>query len=136
MMPRNNFYAQLRPLPKTQGFTWDWSDYWIWEDARTPRTYATRYRHITGRRADWEWTPNRVRFDAAPGREAGTVEIQMGTFTPGFETFLVRTDEGGWKPAGRTFTWRLHPGRNRLRMRVRNIMGVEGTVSEIAVEYQ
>ncbi|MBN2583619.1 MAG: transglutaminase domain-containing protein [Planctomycetes bacterium] len=135
MMPRNNFYAQQYPLPKTQGFHWDWSDYWVWEDARTPRSYAYRYRNITGRRADWEWTLNRVRFDAACRDEPGTVAVQMGTFTPGFETFLVNIDSKGWQPSGRQLTWSLHDGRNRIEMRVRNVLGVEGPVSHMEIDY-
>jgi len=135
MMPRNNFYAQERPLPKTQGFHWDWSDYWVWEDARTPASYAYRYRHITGRRADWDWTLNQVRFDATCRDEAGAVAVQMGTVTPGFETFLANIDDQGWTPSAATVVWRLHEGRNRLQMRVRNVLGVEGPVSCMEIQY-
>ncbi|NIA20524.1 MAG: hypothetical protein GWP05_00840 [Anaerolineaceae bacterium] len=135
MMPRNNFYSQQYPLPKTQGFAWDWTGYWVWEDARTPRSYATRYRNITGRRSDWLWTLNQVRFDAACGKKPGTVEIQMGTQTPNFETFLVNVDGKGWRPSGRAFQWRLHGGRNRLRMRTRNSAGVEGAISFLELDY-
>jgi len=135
MMPRNNFYSQERPLPKTQGFHWDWSDYWVWEDARTPASYAYRYRYITGRRADWDWTLNQVRFDATCEEEARAVTVRMGTVTPGFETFLVNIDDAGWWPSGATLRWRLHEGLNRLRMRVRNVLGVEGPVSRLEIQY-
>ena len=134
MMPRNNFYSQPYPLPKTQGFTWDWSEYWVWEDRQTPKSYAYRYRNITARRADWEWTPNRVRFDASCGGKPRTVDVQMGTFTPGFETFLVRVDGKEWQPSGRTFAWALHDGRNRLEMRSRNAAGVDGPVSHLELD--
>ena len=134
MMPRNNFYSQPYPLPKTQGFTWDWSEYWIWEDRQTPQSYAYRYRNITARRADWEWTPNRVRFDASCGGAPRTIDVQMGTFTPGFETFVVRVDGKEWHPSGRTFAWTLHEGRNRLEMRARNVAGVDGPVSHLELD--
>ena len=131
MMPRNNFYSQIRPLPKTQGFTWDYSDYWTWEDARTPPHYAYRYRNITGRRADWQWTPNRVRFGATWSADTPSLTVRMSTVTPGFKTFVVRTDDGPWRPSGRALTWRLREGRNKLEMRTRNVLGVEGAVSSI-----
>jgi len=135
MMPRNNFYSEQYPLPKTQGFSWDWTGYWIWEDAKTPRSYAARYRNITGRRSDWLWTLNQVRFDAAYGTGPGTVEIQMGTQTPNFDTFLVNVDGEGWKASGRKFQWALHSGRNRLEMRTRNTVGVEGPASFVELDY-
>ncbi len=101
MMPRNNFYSEQYPLPRTQGLTWDWTGHWIWEDAKTPRSYATRYRHITGRRSDWVWTLNQVRFDAVYGKASGTIDIQMGTQTPNFDTFLINVDGKGWQASGR-----------------------------------
>jgi transglutaminase-like putative cysteine protease len=134
MMPRNNFYSQIRPLPKTQGFTWDYSDYWIWEDAQTPPHYAYRYRNITGRRSDWQWTPNRVRFDTTCSADSRALTVRMSTVTPGFKTFVIRTDGGPWRPVGRDLTWTLHVGRNKLEMRTRNALGVEGAVSSIELD--
>ena len=130
-MPRNNFYSQLTPLPKTQGFAWDYTDYWLWEDARTPQYHAYRYRNITGRRSDWEWTLNRVRFDATYGSDPHTLQVRMSTVTPGFETFQVRLDGGEWKAAGATFSWPLKAGRNKLEMRARNVLAVEGATSSV-----
>jgi hypothetical protein len=43
-------------------------------------------------------------------------------------------DQQGWKASSRDFTWALHPGRNRLEMRVGNNAGILGPVSFLEVE--
>ena len=130
-MPRNNFYAKPNPIPMTQGTHWDWSDFIVWDNPQMPLQY--RYRHFTSRRSDIEWTINQVRYDLACSREADTLTVQMGTVTPYFETFLVRRGTGEWVKSGRSFDWKLEPGRNRLEMRVRNSSGVLGPVSHVEV---
>jgi hypothetical protein len=88
------------------------------------------------RESDLEWTLNQVRFSASYGEAPGMLEIQMGTVTPYLDTFLVKTDDGGWAPSTRVVQWRLHPGRNRLEMRVRNKAGVLGRVSHVELDYE
>jgi len=133
-MPRNNFYAHRFPEPIDQGrTTWAWSDYWQWWDERTPRMWQVN--HCIRRESDVHWTINQVRWAAEWGRRKGTVEVVMGTVTPDFDTYLVSIDGGEWRPSGETLTWKLHPGRNRLQMRVRNRAGVLGRVSRIALNY-
>jgi len=132
-VPRNNFYASPRPLPRLQGWNyWDWTGFWSWDIPGTPRDW--RYRHFTSRRSDVLWTINQVRFAAGWGKQPGSLAITMGTVTPNFETFLVRTGGGEWTPSGASTTWKPAPGRNRLEMRVRNTSGVLGPVSFIEVE--
>ena len=75
-MPRNNFYAKPYPQPKTQGCHWDWSEYWCWEDAQTPRRWP--YRNFTARRSDLAWTINQVCFDAAIGERPGVADRANG----------------------------------------------------------
>lgn len=133
-MPRNNFLSRPRPVPMCQGAHWDWPDFIIYEDG--PATKQWLYRNFTARRSDIAWTINQVHFDATCGGKPGAIEVQMGTFTPYFETFLVRLDGGAWRPEKRAFTWALRPGRNRLEMRARNTSGVEGPISHIEVDYQ
>ena len=133
-LPRNNFLTQPYPQPKTQGSHWDWSEYWCWEDAQMPKRWL--YHNFTARRNDLNWSINQVRFDAAITDHPGALVLQMGTFTPYFDTFLVKTDEqSGWQKSSRTLPWQLHPGRNRIEMRVRNQSGVEGPVSFLEVDY-
>jgi len=133
-VPRNNFLAKPYPQPLTQGAHWDWTDYWCWEDALTPKRWL--YRNFTARRSDVSWTLNQVHFDATLQDRPGAVAIQMGTFTPYFDTFLVRQDGQDWKESARTFTWDLQPGHNRLEMRTRTQAKVQGPLSYLEVEYR
>jgi hypothetical protein len=132
-VPRNNFYAHRFPEPLHQGLTWSWTGYWNLEDARTPR--LSRYGRYTHRRSDIEWTLNQVRWAAAPAEQPGKVRLVMGTVTPDFDTFLVSTDGGEWRPSADTLNWPLHAGKNRVEMRVRNRAGVLGRKSWLEVEY-
>ena len=131
-IPRNNFYAKPYPQPMTQGCHWDFSEYWCWEDAATPKRYL--YRNFTARRNDLNWTINQVCFDATIGNRPGSLAIQMGTVTPYFDAFLVKVDRQPWKESPRAFVWKLHSGRNRLEMRTRNKAGILGPVSFLEVE--
>jgi transglutaminase-like putative cysteine protease len=131
-IPRNNFYEHPYPQPKTQGAHWDWSDYWCWEDAATPKRWL--YRHFTARRSDVNWTINQVRFDATLTETPDMVSMQMGTVTPFFDTFLVNVDGQGWTESPGKFGWPLHPGRNRLEMRIRNTSGIQGPASFLELE--
>jgi hypothetical protein len=131
-MDRNNFYGQPLPVPKTQGATWDYSDYWLWDDGRQEPVW--RYRHVTARRSDLQWTINQVRYAVECDPQPNTLRVQMVTQTPSFDTFLVNANGGGWTPSGSSFLWTLQPGRNRLEMRVRNTSGVEGIVSFIELD--
>jgi transglutaminase-like putative cysteine protease len=131
-LPRDNFYEKPYPRPKTQGVDWNWSDYWCWEDATTPKRWL--YRNFTARRSDLNWTINQVRFDAAIMERPGALRVQMGTVTPYLDTFLVNMNDQGWKESTPVFAWNLRPGRNRLEMRVRNTSGVQGPVSFLEVE--
>ncbi len=130
-VPRNNFYAHSHPQPITQGCTWDWSEYWCWEDAATPKRWL--YHHFTSRRNDLDWSINQVCFAATVTERPGALAIVMGTVTPYLESFLVKLDQQGWKASSRAFTWALHPGRNRLEIRVRNNAGILGPVSFLEV---
>lgn len=130
-LPRNNFYEKPYPQPKTQGVDWNYSDYWRWEDPTTPKQWM--YRNFTARRSDLNWTINQVRFDATIADQPGTIQIQMGTVTPYFDSFLVNTNGHEWNPSPRSFAWNLRPGPNRLEMRVRNTSGVLGPISFLEV---
>jgi hypothetical protein len=132
-MPRNNFYAHRFPEPIQQGRGWCWTGYWLWQDARTPRQW--RFGQYTRRLSDMQWTINQVRWAAAPAKTPGTVGVTMGTVTPDLETFEVSIDGGLWQPSVAKFEWRLHPGKNRVEMRIRTRSGILGRKSWIELDY-
>ncbi len=132
-IPRSDWFARPRPLPHCQGWNdWDWTDAWLWHDRRTPR--LLNYGRYTNRRGDIEWTINEVVFGARAGASPRTIELDLGTTTPFFDTFLVRTNDGPWTPADAQYVWRLREGVNRIEMRIRNTAGVVGPVSFLEVE--
>lgn len=133
-MPRNNFFAHRFPEPLKQGLTWSWTGYWNWEDARTPRQW--RFGRYTGRRSDINWTINQVRWAATAAEQPGTIRISLGTVTPDFDTFLLSSDGAEWGSTPARLNWRLHAGKNRIEMRVRNRAGVVGPKSWIEVNYK
>jgi len=60
----------------------------------------------------------------------------LSTLTPNFDSFLVSIDGQEWESRPRNFTWTLHPGNNRLAMRVRNAANVLGRVSHLELQYE
>lgn len=90
--------------------------------------------HRVARRADFEWTLNQAHFVLEPEEPSGTLRIHLDTETPSFDTFLAEIDGGEKKPVVSGFKWRLHPGKNSLRVRPRNVTGREGIPSWIARE--
>ena len=133
-VPRNDWYSRPQPLPYEQGFTWDWSDYWVWEHPRVPRMY--HYHYYTAPKADMAWTINQVCFDAERGAKPGALQVQMGTVTPNFDTFLARVDHGDFQAVDAAYLWKLHRGANQLALRVRNRSGVLGPVSRLEVAWR
>jgi hypothetical protein len=136
MVPRNNFFSQEYPVPKTQGISWDWTGYWLWEDRQTPRGWQYCYHNYTSRRSDLLWTINQVRFSAEYGTRPGLLDIRLGTVTPGLDSFQVNIDNKGWSKTKARFFWALHQGKNRIEMRVRNQAGICGPVSFVEVNYK
>ena len=113
---RNNYMTQPNPHPRTEGAgDWNYPDFWMWDDGRTLTQY--RYRNLTARRADLEWTINETCFDAAYAAKPDTLAMQLCTVTPYFDAFMVNVDGKGWQKSDRTFDWTLHPGKNRVEMR-------------------
>ena len=62
------------------------------------------------------------------------LRVGLKTMTPNFKTFLVRTDDGEWKPSRDTFAWKLHSGTNRMEAKTVNLFAVDGPVSSAVVE--
>lgn len=62
--------------------------------------------------------------------------MEVNTFTPGFETFLIRINNGKWvAKKNAVWQWKLKTGLNKIEVRVRNVRGVLGPISCIKVTY-
>ena len=87
----------------------------------------------TRERRQIEWTPGvpdlRVR-QTAPAE----LEVRITSVTPNLKTTIVRTDGGDWRTLndGR-LAWKLHTGDNRLEVRTRNVLDVDGPIVMAAV---
>ena len=132
-LPRNNFYAHAYPQPMTQGCGWDWSEYWWWEDAATPKQWLYRHFTVPPQRPGLEHQPglfrgHRDRAARGPGDHDGDRHAL-------FREFPGETGPAGLEGVVRGISPGLcTPGRNRLEMRVRNNAGVLGPVSFLEVE--
>jgi transglutaminase-like putative cysteine protease len=134
LIPRSNFLEKQAPLPLNQGMRgWFWTGHYAWTDADYPASLL--YGNRVHRRGNWEWTLNQARFtleaDGAPGR----LKVHLDTQTPGFDTFLADIDGKAARPVTSGFIWQLHPGRNRLEVRPRNIAGREGITSRVVIDH-
>jgi len=134
MIPRSNFLQAKSPLPLSQGTDeWAWTGHYVWTDAEVPA--GLLFGNRVTKRGDFEWTLNQARYALEPGKAPGTVRVHLDTETPSFETFLAEIDGGGKQSVASGFMWMLHPGKNEMRVRPRNVAGREGIPSWIALEY-
>ncbi|MBU6400879.1 MAG: transglutaminase-like domain-containing protein, partial [Verrucomicrobia bacterium] len=134
MIPRSNFLQAKSPLPLNQGTDeWSWTGHYVWTDAVVPA--GLLFGHRVARHNDFEWTLNQARFVLEPLPKPGVLRVHLDTETPSFETYLAEIDGGAKRPVSSGFTWTLHPGTNRLRVRPQNVAGRQGIPSWITVEY-
>ena len=134
MIPRSNFLQEKSPLPLSQGTDeWSWTGHYVWTDAEAPA--GLLFGHRVTKRGDFEWTLNQAHYVLEPGKASGIFRVHLDTETPSFETFLAEIDAGEKKSVVSGFTWKLHPGKNQLRVRPRNVAGREGIPSSITLEY-
>ena len=64
-------------------------------------------------------------------RHNDDLTVKLETLTPNFKQFEVELDGSDWRATKESFTWKLHPGTNKLRVRARNQFEVAGPISEI-----
>jgi len=134
MIPRSNFLQETSPLPLNQGTEeWSWTGHYVWTDAEVPA--GLLFGHRVSKRSDFEWTLNQAHYALEPATKPGSFWVHLDTETPSFDTFLAEIDGGEKKSIASGFTWTLHPGKNHLRVRPRNVSGREGIPSWIAFEY-
>ena len=105
----------------------------MWTDTQAPA--GLLFGHRVTRHEDFEWTLNQAHFVLEPSQAPGAFRVHLDTETPSFETFLAEIDSGEEKSVASGFAWTLHPGKNQLRVRPRNVTGREGIPSWITLEY-
>ena len=133
LIPRSNFLEQKWPLPLNNGkFGWTWSGFEVWTDADVPAEMI--YPNLVTRKGNFQWTLNQAHFALEPAPTPGAFLVHLDTETPGFETFLAKIDGGEQSPVTPIFTWKLHAGRNRLKVWPRNIAGRDGIASWMDLE--
>ena len=86
---------------------------------------------FTRREADVYPDVGTCRLELSEGERPGTVRVEVGTLTPGFEALLVKIDGGEFRPAELKFDWYVHEGENRLAVRTRNQLGACGKESNL-----
>jgi hypothetical protein len=134
VIPRNDFLTNPLPVPVHTGAEmWGWDGFLNWYDEKFPR--RLEYQLQTDRSLDFYEPLNQAELYLNESSEAGVINVEIDTFTPGFETFLVKYDDGTWKEAKARFAWNLKPGRNRIDARVRALKGVLGPISTVELLY-
>lgn len=86
---------------------------------------------------DWNFPLNEVEIDLTrPGFAEGVLDLEFSTHTPGFDTYLLKLDNGQWETAGSRLLWKLKSGGNTLEIVSRNKWGRTGPPSRIALQYK
>jgi len=135
IIPRNDFLTNPLPVPVHTGATmWGWDGFLNFYDDKFPKRWE--YQHYSNRAIDFYEPLNQAEVYLNETNERGALEIEIDTFTPGFDTFLVRFNEGKWMEQKQPkLLWSLKGGKNRVEARVRNVRGVLGPVSALDVTY-
>lgn len=135
IIPRNDFLTNPRPVPVRQGASmWGWDGFLNHYDDLFPK--REEYDFYSDRALDFYEPLNQTEITLAETGGRGGLAAVLNTFTPGFDTFLVRVDNGRWTAqTAPEFLWKLRAGMNRIEARVRNVRGVLGPVSTLDVTY-
>ena len=135
VIPRNDFLSHPLPVPVHTGTTmWGWDGFLNYHDEKFPKRWE--YQRYSGRALDFYEPLNQAVVSLEETADRGVLKVDIETFTPGFETFLVRINDGPWiEQRSPVRVWTLKPGRNSLEAQVRNVRGVRGPLSELEVNY-
>ncbi len=135
IIPRNDFLTHPTPVPVHQGTTmWGWDGFLNFHDAQFPKRWE--YQRYSDRALDFYEPLNQAQVSLAETADRGVLKVEVDTFTPGLETFLVRVDDGKWtEQKSPAWMWTLRPGKNGLEVRVRNVRSVLGPPSALEVTY-
>jgi hypothetical protein len=131
--PRDDFLTNPRPVPVHTGASaWGWDGFLNWYDEKFPK--LREHPRQTNRPLDFYEPLNQAEVYLSETEERGVLAVEISTFTPGFDTFLVRYDDGKWTEQKQpSWMWALRPGKNCIEARARNVRGVLGPVSLVEV---
>lgn len=133
LIPRSNFLEQKWPLPLDNGKSgWTWTGFDVWTDADVPAQLL--HPNLITRPGNFEWTLDQAHFVLEPTSTPNEILVHLDTVTPGFESFLANIDGKAESPVSAVFTWKLHAGRNQLKVWPRNNAGRDGIASWIDLE--
>ncbi|MFA6471863.1 MAG: hypothetical protein WCU00_07465 [Candidatus Latescibacterota bacterium] len=135
IIPRNDFLSHPVPVPVHTGATmWGWSGFLNYYDEKFPKRYE--YQTYSNRALDFYEPLNQSELYLNETAERGVLNVEVNTFTPGFDTFLVRLNDGKWVEQKQpVWLWALKAGKNCLEVRARNARGVLGPISMMNVTY-
>src|ERR1043165_2524577 len=70
--------------------------------------------------------------------EGDKINVAIKTMTPNFGEYRMQVDGAGWnmdrKSDRENFTWKVHPGTNKLEVKTVNLFGIDGPVSTAIIE--
>lgn len=134
LVPRTNWFGKPTPRPLNHGASlWPWNGYVNWYDSRTPPKRP--YSHFTDRPRDIWPDLNTVHIHATQGLGPDRLFLEFETYTPNFSHFEIDQNDSGWKKTSSQWTWFLQSGRNILRVRSVNKLGVSGKHSRVEINY-
>ena len=133
--PRDDFLTNPVPVPVHTGASaWGWDGFLNWYDEKYPILHE--HARQTNCPLDFYEPLNQAEVYLNETSERGALEVEIDTFTPGFDTFLVRFNDGKWlEQKEPKLLWNLRGGKNRIEVRVRNVRGILGPVSTMDVNY-
>jgi hypothetical protein len=135
IIPRNDFLTHPLPVPVHTGATmWGWDGFLNHYDATFPKRYE--YQMYSDRALDFYEPLNQAEVYLNESGERGVLNVEVNTFTPGFDTFLAKLNDGKWVEQKQpVWLWALKAGKNTLEVRVRTNRGVLGPVSMLNATY-
>jgi len=125
---RNDFASRHTPLPWRISSNWGGNLLYGFYTDTFPR--KREYAFHTNRPQDFTPPLNQAELTLTETENPAILRVDADTYTPCFESFVVRIDGGEWYVVdGSSFDWPLHEGLNTLRVRTRNTAGVMGVES-------
>ncbi len=132
---RNDHLYRPEPQELEQGMDqYHWDGHLWWTDSLDPR--YPEYSLQTNRPEDFYWDLNRTRIDLQDTETAAALAVRLSGPIPHLDRFEVSVDRGEWQESEPSFEWELRPGRNRLRARAVNTMGLKGPENRVELEYR